>query len=444
VQHRCIFTRLRGRAGAAASARWDVRCVRNQPATWCLLPAWMVQKGYSTLFKVCATPHRITPHHTALPFTQKKMSALPNSAFFNGWSSLPPYMNEGMSTIAPVLVGHAHHNPGTTSSPQGSISSDTTANNTPQSASSNSTGLHCASIDPIGRHESAIPERQEYFPDHLMNEYNVFTASPQIVTAKNGRSDVDGFLPDLTLGHLGPLLPGDLFQEDYDPEVPPLQLDCFENGPNGSCHSNMLRPEPELHQYQACTSQAPAEAWEPLGELATFEQARNHYIDDLSKDRWYSNLPNDSLFQVTQHSTSGSSYIPAESQLTIGLEYNSIQKKDTTEKSPSNFSSTRDSVTTAVEDVQPQAERTSQPLLRRGLSRPIITKAKSPNSSRERLKDHKNVGESRLLARRQRSKCRGPFTDPVQRSETGETRRMGACIRCKVQRVRVRSSNLES
>jgi len=410
----------------------------------------MVQEGYFKLLKVCATPRRTVPHRscTALRFTQETMSALaPNSTFFDEWPSLPPYIDEEMSTIAQILVDHPHHSPGTTSSPQGSVSSSATTINTPQSASSGPTALHSAGINSIGQHESNGPEHQEYFSEHSLNNFGVFTASPQIVTAKSSRANMYDFLPDLDLDHLDPLLSENvqnLFPERYDPETTPIQLDSFENHADLSCHPDMLRPEPGPQQYQNCTPQASAEPWGPPGGLPVYGQARNHYIvHDFSIDRWDGNLGNESLFQLAQqYPTSSSFHIPVESPLNIVL--NGIDKEEIIEKNPSNFPSTRAPVTTSLEDFQTQPARARQPLLERGFRRPITTKVNSQNSPKERHKDHKNIVESGLIARRQRSTCRGAFTDPVQRLETGETRKLGACLRCKMQRIRVRPSNVES
>lgn len=38
--------------------------------------------------------------------------------------------------------------------------------------------------------------------------------------------------------------------------------------------------------------------------------------------------------------------------------------------------------------------------------------------------------------------CRGPFRNPQERLETGQTRKVGACIRCRMQRVRVSEAEL--
>jgi hypothetical protein len=38
--------------------------------------------------------------------------------------------------------------------------------------------------------------------------------------------------------------------------------------------------------------------------------------------------------------------------------------------------------------------------------------------------------------------CRGPFRNPQERLETGQTRKIGACVRCRMQRVRVSEAEL--
>ena len=38
--------------------------------------------------------------------------------------------------------------------------------------------------------------------------------------------------------------------------------------------------------------------------------------------------------------------------------------------------------------------------------------------------------------------CRGPFRNPQERLETGQTRKIGACLRCRMQRVRVSEAEL--
>jgi hypothetical protein len=412
-------------------------------------------------------------YNTARSFTREKMSASPNSTFLEGWSSLEPFTYEEVATLDQpdaILVGRGHHSSSTTSSltSQGSVSSDTTAIHTPQSASTNSSSLRRAGIDSIGQPESAGPEQQECYSEHSPNNYHVFTGSQEIASANGGRAGVDDLLPNLTLDHLDAqlagassttaqsehefsgLLPEDpflqsLFSERNNSGAPLSQLDCFMSDANASCPPHLLRSEPERQQYQHSTSQAPAQPWEQLGGLPAYGQTRNHYDDDFSSNRWFDNTSNDSFQFPSQLATSCSFHIPDESQLTIGpslnieLGYNAIDEKEMTQRNPSNSSSTQDSVISAFEDVRPQPESARHPLLVGGHSGPIRTKVNSQNPQR---RSHKNVTESGLFAKRQRPKPRRAFTDPVQRLETGETRKRGACLRCRMQRIRVSSSNL--
>ncbi|PMD13377.1 hypothetical protein NA56DRAFT_585720 [Hyaloscypha hepaticicola] len=61
---------------------------------------------------------------------------------------------------------------------------------------------------------------------------------------------------------------------------------------------------------------------------------------------------------------------------------------------------------------------------------------KKVNSQTPQGVRHKYVGVSGLLAQKQRLKHRRAFTDLSQRLETGETRKRGACLRCRMQRIR--------
>ena len=45
-----------------------------------------------------------------------------------------------------------------------------------------------------------------------------------------------------------------------------------------------------------------------------------------------------------------------------------------------------------------------------------------------------------ILLPNQRGGKRGPFKDPGLREQTAQTRKMGSCIRCRMQRIRVRES----
>ncbi|PMD45736.1 hypothetical protein L207DRAFT_419813 [Hyaloscypha variabilis F] len=50
--------------------------------------------------------------------------------------------------------------------------------------------------------------------------------------------------------------------------------------------------------------------------------------------------------------------------------------------------------------------------------------------------NYKNFNKSGPLTQNQRPKTRGAFTDPMKRKETSETRKRGACLRCRMQRIR--------
>ena len=54
---------------------------------------------------------------------------------------------------------------------------------------------------------------------------------------------------------------------------------------------------------------------------------------------------------------------------------------------------------------------------------------------RRRVKERTSTIKER--AKSSTKQCRGPFLDSEQRQETGLTRRLGACIRCSMQRIRV-------
>jgi hypothetical protein len=393
------------------------------------------------------------------------MSASPNSAFLERWPSLEPFIYEEVATLEPgsaILVGRGHHSPTSSLTPQGSVSSDATAINTPQSTSTSSSGLHHAGIDSIGQLEQAGHEQQECYSKHSQNDYNVFTASPEIASVNDGRAGVDDLLPDLALGNLDTqlagasnttaqsehefsgLLPGDLLQWNNS-EAPLSQLNGFMDDVNASCPPHLLRSEPERQQYQHSTSQAPTQSWEQFEGVLAYGQTRNHYADDFSNNRWFGNMPNDPFQFPSQLPTHSSFHISDESQISIGpslnieLGYNAINEKEMIQKNPSHSSSTQDSAISAFDDVQPQTESARHPLLVGGLSGPIRTKVNSQNPQRG---SHKNISESRLFAQRQRPKPRGAFTDPLERFETGETRKRGACLRCRMQRIRVSFSNL--
>jgi hypothetical protein len=43
---------------------------------------------------------------------------------------------------------------------------------------------------------------------------------------------------------------------------------------------------------------------------------------------------------------------------------------------------------------------------------------------------------------KEKNACRGPFRNPQERLETGQTRKIGACLRCRMQRIRVSEAEL--
>jgi len=415
--------------------------------------------------------------HTASSVVSDTMSALPNITFPGPWLSLGVFTDEEMATLElppAALVGSADHSPSTTCTctitPQGSVSSDATAVNTRhsgqsgQSPSTSSAGLRRAAIDSSSHGESTQPEQQECFSnDDSPDRYHVFSGSSEMASVNMGRAGVVDFVPDLARGHLNPQLAGassttaqsghgysgllaedllqSLFADGTNSEAPSAQLGCFINDTNATCSTHSLRSEAEGEQYQYCVSQAPAPSWEEMGGLVSYGQTRNHYADDFSSNRWYGNGMNDPVYQFTpQLPTSCPFHIPDESHLTIEaslnaeLSYDPMDEKGMIQKILSNSPSAQDSVMSAFEDVQPQPESAPQSLVVGALSGPARTKVNLQTPHRVR---HKHVGESGLLPQKQRLKHRRAFTDLSQRLETGETRRRGACLRCRMQRIRV-------
>ncbi len=410
---------------------------------------------------------------SAVPDT---MSALPDSTFHGPWLSLGFFTDEGMATLElppAALVGNADHSHSTTCTiiSQGSVSSDATAINTPQSEqcgqspSTISTGLRRAAIDSTSHRGSTQPEQRECFPEHSPDRYHVFSGSSEMTNANIGRADVVHLVPDLAQGHLNPqlvressttaqsdhgfsgLLTEDLiqslFSEENNSEAPFAQLGCFIDETTATCSPHLLCSEADGEQYQHCMSQAPASSWEQIGGLFSYEQTRNPYADGFSSNRWYGNGLNDPVYQFTpQLPRSCPIHIPDESQLTLEpslnaeLIYNPMDEKGMIQKIPSNSPNIQDSVVAAFEDVQPQSESAPQSLIVGELSDSTIRKVNSQTLHRVR---HKHVGASGLLAQKQRLKHRRAFTDRSQRLETGETRRRGACLRCRMQRIRVSS-----
>jgi hypothetical protein len=454
------------RSGAAASAAGGEGMCARAPLS--------SSASLADVFMVTQATQRSC--NTASSLAPETMSALPNSTFPGPWLSLGFLTDEEMATLElppAALVSSANHSPSTTCTitPQGSMSSDAKAINTPQSEQSASTrliDLRRATIDSTSHRESTRPEQRECFSEHSPDHYHVFSGSSELASANVGRADVVDLVPDLARGDVNPhmaeasttttqsghgfsgLLSEDLLQSLFPQanncEAPSAQLGCFTNDTSATCPPHLLRPEAEGEQYQNCVAQAPAPSWEQIGGLVSYGQTRNHYADDFSSNRWYTNGLNDSLYPFNpQLSTSCPFHIPDESQLTIEpslnveLSYDPMDEKGMIQKIPSNSPNIQDSVMTAFEDVQPQLESAPQPLLVGELSGPIRTKFTSQTPQRVR---HKHMGESGLLAQKQRLKHRRAFTDLSQRLETGETRRRGACLRCRMQRIRVSFFNL--
>jgi hypothetical protein len=381
------------------------------------------------------------------------MSASPNPTFLEPWS-LPHFTDEELATLDSLEQAAAAAGSLTS---QASVSSDAATINTQQSASTGSTGPHRAGIDTIGQRESAGPEQQECFSEHSSNDYHVFTSSSESASSNSGDLDTQlaganstntqsghGFsalIPEHAFSHT-------LFNEGHNSKAPSSQLDYFINDANASCPPHLLSSEADRQQYQHATSQAPAQSWEQLGGSLAYDHVRNDYVEDYSSNRWFDNMSNHPLYQFpSQLTTSCSFHIPDEPQLTIGpsinieLDYCTMEEKETIQKTPRNSSGTQDSGLRSFEDVQPQPESARLPLPVSGLSGPIRPNVNSQNTQRG---SHKNSSVSRLFTQRQRRKQRGAFTDPLQRVETGETRKRGACLRCRMQRIRVSPSNSRS
>jgi hypothetical protein len=403
------------------------------------------------------------------------MSALPNPTFPGSWLGLGFFADEEMATLElppAALVGSADHSPSTTCTItiQGSVSTDATAINTPQSGqspSTGSTGLRRVAIDTTSQRKSSQPEPRECFSEHSPNHYHVFSGHSEMASANMGRTGVVDLVSELARGHLNPqlgesssttaqsghgysgLLGEDLLQSLFSVgnsfEAPSAQLGCLINDTNATCSPHLCRSEAEGEQYQHCMSQAQASSWEQIGGLVPYGQTRNHYADDFSSNRWYGNGLNDPVYQFTpQLPTSCPFHIPDESQLTIGLSlnaelrYDPMDEKGMIQKIPSTSHNAQDSVMIAFEDVQPQPESTLQSLVVVAPSGPTRTKVNLQTPQRVR---HKHIGEFGLLAQKQRLKHRRAFTDLSQRLETGETRKRGACLRCRMQRIRVSFSS---
>lgn len=58
-------------------------------------------------------------------------------------------------------------------------------------------------------------------------------------------------------------------------------------------------------------------------------------------------------------------------------------------------------------------------------------------ATREPVAQHENKSNFDILQPNQRGGKRGPFRDPSLREQTAQTRKIGSCIRCRMQRIRV-------
>ena len=241
--------------------------------------------------------------------------------------------------------------------------------------------------------------------------------------------------------------PPNLFSEDCNAEEQPNLRDRFENDAHASYQPYFLGSELERHHYHHSTLQAPARPWESSGGLPAHGQTRIHNIPDFSSNHSFRDTSNDSILSFPpQLPTSGSSQVPAAYNLSAGPTYNVINERGSIDKNSLHLPSSHNSSTTVFEDVQPQPDSSRQPLLEKEISHSIRTRANFQSLAVEPHKtDHKKkIGKTRLFAERKRSKCRGPFEDPVQKFETSKTRKLGACLRCRMQRVRVSSCSLRS
>ena len=296
---------------------------------------------------------RFVQQRTAPEFTQKKMSALRHRTIFDEWSNFEPYMyytGEQMSTLAQLdLPGST-----STSSPRGSVSSDTNTFHTPESTSSSSTSLQYTDLASIARHEAAGPEQQECLSEHWVHDYHPFVSPMQIATGNSGRTGVDNFLSDPTLGNFDPHLAGasstsvqsghgfsnlladyppNLFSEDCNAEEQPNLRDRFENDAHASYQPYFLGSELERHHYHHSTLQAPARPWESSGGLPAHGQTRIHNIPTSPATIRFRDTSNDSRSSFPpQLPTSGSSQVPAAYNLSAGPTYNVINERGSIEQ----------------------------------------------------------------------------------------------------------------
>ena len=413
----------------------------------------------------------------------EEMPPSPHPKLLEEWQSLGPFNDEEKAALekaATILGDRAHHSRRTT--PQAPSSGDATTINTPQSSSTGPTGLHSAGIHSNGRRTSTVPDQLDYFSEYSPNGYNVLTGFPENADA-GGRAAED-FLGDLALGNpdgqlaeqssaaqlqqeiAGPLPAEDflhsLFPDGHNFGGPSSQLSTFINDANASCLSELLGSETNEPSYQYSTSQAAArltqnasqyaQSWEQQildqnfgGPLANGQQ-HNDYIGDFSTSLLFPDISNDPRFQFpSQLPTTCSFHIPEESQLTMGtpidrslnieLTYNVIDDGEMSQTIPPTPSRSEERSMNASQDVHPQAENMQRPQTTRFSSGPIRTR----DAQKAQRGNYKNFNKSGPLTQNQRPKTRGAFTDPMKRKETSETRKRGACLRCRMQRIRVRS-----
>jgi hypothetical protein len=401
------------------------------------------------------------------------MSALSSSKYPGGWGSLEVLTDEERELLdATFLADCAEHSPGTT---PGSSSSGATTIDTPQSGS---TGLHSAGIHSNGRHESTTPERREYFSEHSPSDYNVFPGSSE--NANGGDADAEVLRENLaprnidcqlgeqsSIAQLGHQFHGTftehfipIFPDRNDSEAPSSQLGTLIHDDHLSCLAHFNPETNEQHyQYstpQACLTQDASQHAQSWGQLdldqttvgpPAYEEQRNGYLYEFPSD-WIPNMSNNPGFPFSpQHQAPFSFHTPEEPQLamsssmgaslSIGLGYDVNDESEMLEGCSSNLCRTKETPANTFQDSQSQSDSTQRPHTERESSSPIRTKGISPTAQRE---SSRNVNKSGPLSQRRRPKQRGAFTDPMERLETGETRKRRACLRCRMQRIRVRPS----
>lgn len=406
------------------------------------------------------------------------MSALPSSKYLGEWGNLEALTDEAFLD-ASFPGDCAEHSPGTTS--PGSSSSSATTIDTPQSGS---TGLHSAGIRSNGRHEPTTPERREYFSEHSRSDYDVFPGSSE--NANGGGADAEVLQENLAprnidcqlgeqssiaqLGHGFPgAFPGEFlpisFSDGNDSEAPSSQLGTLIHDDDVTCLRHLFNPGTNEQHYQYSTphvaarlTQDTSQHAQPWGQLAldqttvgapTYEQRNGYLYEEFPSSDWIPNMSNNAGFSFPpQHQPSFSFHTPEEPQLalsssmgaslSIGLGYDVNDESEILEGSSSNFCRTKETPVNTFQDFQSQSESTQRPHTERESSSPIRTKGTSLTAQKG---SSRNANKSGPLSQRRRPKQRGAFTDLMERMETGETRKRRACLRCRMQRIRVRPSN---